>query len=107
MPAKGVDNQRHGLSRDQNIQHEVKVNQVILKPVALRIPARAAITAPVRRYELIVIRKFIDKKLECRPAVARTMQQHEGRRIRRAPSAHMTFQVADLEERAASGLMLT
>jgi hypothetical protein len=96
-----VADQRHGISRDQNIQHQVKVNQVILKPVALRVPARAAITTPVRRYELIVIRTFIDKELECRSAVARTMEQDDRRRIRRPPSAHMTFEAADLKELAA------
>jgi hypothetical protein len=94
----------HRLAGNKRIQHQVEIDEIILKPVALRVPVGAPVTTPVRRDELIVARKGVDHELKGRPAVARTVQQNDRRRLRRTPSAHMTFQAADLDKFTARGL---
>ena len=83
------------------LHYQFQITQVIWKPVPITGPLGATESAPIWRNDIPVLWKRICKKLEGRAAIGPTVQQHQHRRGRIAPTIKFIPQPADLQMRYA------
>src|SRR6185312_14439893 len=79
-------------------EQRLEIGEIVVEPVALRLPRRAAEAAQVGRDHMPVMRERIDEKLERRADIHPAMQQHECRPLRLAPRLHVVALAANVDE---------
>ncbi len=98
VAAKAVADEAHGVIGHEALEQRLEIGDVIVEPVALRLPARAAEAAQIGRDRIPIARERIDQELKRRADVHPAVQQDNRRRLRLAPRLHVVAFAAHVDE---------
>ena len=98
VAAETVADEAHRLVASESIEQRLEIGDVVVEPIALRLPCRASEAAHVRCDRIPIACKRIDEELKRRAHVHPAVQQEERRGLRPTPRHHMMALAAHVDE---------
>jgi hypothetical protein len=92
--AEAVAREADGLPGREHFQQSVEIGDVVVEPVAFRLPGTAAEAAQIGGDDTVLARERVDEELERRRDVHPSVQQEQLRRACIAPGQHLGVEPA-------------